>query len=70
MWGVSVEVVAGDWQYLNDVLLALNGSKYGSRAMSHEERRLVTLKVLSRLPASGDELEEIRRRLREFREQR
>jgi hypothetical protein len=64
LWSVDVEV-AGKWRDPYQVLLALDASKYATRASSHEERLRFTLHALKRLPpASG--IQPVVERLEDF----
>lgn len=66
LWSVEIEV-AGKWRDPFQVLLALDGSKYATRAESHEERLQFTLEALQRMPPASatrplvDRLEEFDR---------
>jgi hypothetical protein len=68
LWGVEVAVEGDAFHDPHEVLLALDAREFESRAMSHDERRAATLEVLDRLPHSAAEVQALRARLREYRE--
>jgi hypothetical protein len=65
LWMAEIEL-AGDWRLPYEVLRALDGGKFASRAMGHEERADTVLVALERLPTDDAGLDELRRRLQEF----
>jgi hypothetical protein len=65
LWSAGIQI--GDkWRDPYQVLLALDGSDYATRASSHEERRRFTLGVIARLPRSSSELTPVIERLDAF----
>jgi hypothetical protein len=69
LWGVEIAIKGDELHGPYEVLLALDGSKYMTRAMSHEEERVATLEALDRMPESVTGIEVLRARLREYREE-
>jgi len=68
LWGVDV-ALEGQFHSLYDVRLALDDAKHQSRALSHDERRTMTLEVVDSMPTDAAAIAEIRRRLRRYREE-
>jgi hypothetical protein len=61
--------VEGDYFHgPNEVLCAVEGRAFESRAMGYDELRAATLDALARMPRSESEMEEVRARLRAYRE--
>jgi hypothetical protein len=52
LWSAEVEV-AGRWRDPYQVLLALDGSRYATRASSNEERRRFTMDAVRRIPRAS-----------------
>ena len=65
LWSVEVEV-GGKWRDPYQVVLALDGAKYGTRASSHEERLQFTLAVVDRTQQDPSALQPVVARLKEF----
>ena len=63
LWGVDLSL---EEEYYNpyDVLLALDSAEYKARALSHAERRAMTLEALDRMPSDAGAISELRARLR------
>jgi hypothetical protein len=64
LWSVQIEV-GGKWRDPYQILLAIDGRKYATRASSHEERLRFTLEALQRMPPRS-ELKPVLDRLEEF----
>lgn len=64
LWSVEI-ALAGRWRGPYEVLLAIDGARYSSRALSHEERLRFTLKALERIPPT-DSIQPVIDRLAEF----
>jgi hypothetical protein len=65
LWSIEVEI-GGKWRDPYQVLLALDGARYSTRASSHEERLQFTLAVVDRTPQDPSALQPLVARLEEF----
>lgn len=65
LWGADV-AVEGRFHGLYDVRLALDDAKHKRRALSHAERRTMTLEVVDSMPTDAAAIAEIRARLRRY----
>ena len=68
VWGVELSVEGDYFHGPNEVLCAIEGRAFESRAMGYDEMRPATLEALARMPSSESERETVRARLRAYRE--
>lgn len=67
-WAVALSVEGDYFHGPNEVLCAVEGRAFESRAMGYDELRAATLDALARMPRSESEMEEVRAHLRAYRD--